>query len=344
MLRMDMARNSELIRQWEILRAIDGARNGIGIAKLAAERGVHTRTIRRDVDALCRAGFPLYDDKVTGTSMWKLGGRPFGRLEDTGLGVMELCALYLGRTMLDTLAGTPLPDEADRAFAKLEHALPVPSRRFLDQLPRVLVAKAGGRKKRDERRLRDVLGRALDATLLRRRADMRYASRSSKRTKEYVVEPQRVVYADGGIYLVAWVPEYGALRTFAAERIETFGLLDDVFEPRALPGQPFADSIGVNSGSPERIVVEFDAGAAAYVREREWHPSQQLADRADGGVVLTLHVCNDQPLLAWILGFGPAARVVEPSCLVRAIFESVNESRRRYQAASGSRKRMLKIS
>ena len=54
-----MARSAEVIRQWEILRSIDRARHGIGIAKLAAERGVHPRTIRRDIDALCRAGFPL---------------------------------------------------------------------------------------------------------------------------------------------------------------------------------------------------------------------------------------------------------------------------------------------
>ncbi|MBA2303992.1 MAG: HTH domain-containing protein, partial [Acidobacteria bacterium] len=154
-----MARNSELVRQWEILRAIDGARNGIAIAKLAAERGVHQRTIRRDVDALGRAGFPLHDEKVNGTSMWKLRCRPFSRLEDTGLGLMELCALYFGRTLLDTLAGTPLLDDAERAFAKVERALPLASRRFLDQLPRVLTAKPDGRKKHDGRRLREILAR-----------------------------------------------------------------------------------------------------------------------------------------------------------------------------------------
>ena len=149
-----MARNNELVRQWEILRAIDGARNGIAIAKLASERGVHQRTIRRDIDALGRAGFPLYDEKVNGTSMWKLRCRPFTRLEETGLGLMELCALYFSRTMMDRLAGAPLQDDAERAFAKLERALPLASRKFLDQLPRALQTKAGGHKKHDERKLR----------------------------------------------------------------------------------------------------------------------------------------------------------------------------------------------
>jgi predicted DNA-binding transcriptional regulator YafY len=100
-----MARNSEVIRQWEILRAVDGARNGIVIGKLASELNVCARTIRRDLNALCRAGFPLYDEKVNGTSMWKLNTRPFHRLEQTGLSVTELCALYFSRTLLDTLAG-----------------------------------------------------------------------------------------------------------------------------------------------------------------------------------------------------------------------------------------------
>ncbi len=110
-----MARNAELVRQWEILRAIDAARNGIGVGKLAAEREVCERTIRRDLDALCRAGFPLRDEKVNGTTMWKLESRPFGRLEQAGMSVTELCALYFSRALLDTLAGTPLAEETERA-------------------------------------------------------------------------------------------------------------------------------------------------------------------------------------------------------------------------------------
>src|ERR671919_442398 len=120
-----MARNSEVIRQWEILREIDGARVGITIAKLAASRGVHQRTIRRDIEALSVAGFPLYDDKVNGSTVWKLRTKPFRALEETGLGVIELCALYFSRTLLTMLAGVPLGEDAERAFVKIERALPV---------------------------------------------------------------------------------------------------------------------------------------------------------------------------------------------------------------------------
>src|SRR6478735_8483583 len=139
-----MARNTELIRQWEILREIDNARTGIPIARLAEKRGVHARTIRRDLDALTRAGFPLFDEKVNGTSMWKMNARPFKGLEQLGLSVMELAALYFGRTMLAASGVTPMADEMTRAFAKLEAALPEPTRRFLDRLPQMIKAKTSG--------------------------------------------------------------------------------------------------------------------------------------------------------------------------------------------------------
>ena len=335
-----MARNTELIRQWEILRAIDGARNGIPVSKLAAERGVCERTIRRDIDALQRSGFAVYDTKVNGTSMWRVNGRPFGRLEEVGLGVTELCALYMSHALLATLTSVALTDEAERAFAKIERTLPLATRRFLDQLPRVLKAKSPGRKKQDPRQADGVLERVLDATLRHRRAEMRYAKPGAA-AKTYILEPQRIAYAHGGMYLIAWVPEYNALRTFATERIETFALLDEQFEPKPLPLEPFEHSLGVNTGTPEKIVVEFSASAAPFVRAREWHPSQRVDDASSGGIVLSLNVCNDYALRAWIRGFGADATVIAPAGLAKEIADDARQTWRNYPQFAG-RLKMLK--
>ena len=339
-----MARHAEVVRQWEILRGIDAARFGISIQKLAAERGAHQRTIRRDIEALSRAGFPLYDEKVNGTAMWKLRAKPFRGFEELGLSLTELCAMYFSRSMLAALCGAPLLNDAERAFLKIEKALPAGCRKFLDSLPRVLQAKGSGRKKGDDRKLREILCRVLDATLRHRCAAMRYASAASRRTRDYVVEPQRIAYADGGMYLIAWVPEYGELRTFAAERIATFAVLDSTFRPRPLPKEPFPNSLGVHSGISERVVIEFEPDVAPYVRERDWHPSQLLEERGDGGVVLRIEVCHDRPLLAWVLGFGPSARVVEPVSLQQAVFDAASEMQRRYhRVRSTDRPEMLSM-
>jgi predicted DNA-binding transcriptional regulator YafY len=325
-----MARNAEIVRQWEILRDIDSARTGIPIARLAALRHVHPRTIRRDLEALGRAGFPLFDEKVNGTSMWKLRAKPFRGLEETGLSILEMCALYFSRSLLQTLGGAPFEEEMNRAFAKLERALPAASRRFLDQLPLLIKAKSSGRKKHDDRKSREVLTRVLDASLSHRRVDMRYHSASSQRTKDYVIEPLRVSCADGGIYVTAWVPEYGELRTFALERILTLGVSDDRFEPRALPPEPFANSLGVFSGSPELVEIEFDLRCADYVREREWHPSQEIVEGESGNIVLRLHLSDDRSLRAWILSFGASARVLAPARLAKEIGEEFQAASARY--------------
>lgn len=86
----------------------------------------------------------------------------------------------------------------------------------------------------------------------------------------------------------------------------------------------------MNTGTPEKIVIEFDPRVAPFVREREWHRSQEIRDRKDGGLILTLHVCDDHALHAWILGFGPDARVVSPSSLVEEIIDAVDVLRRQY--------------
>jgi predicted DNA-binding transcriptional regulator YafY len=325
-----MARNAELIRQWEILREIDGARTGVAVPKLAALRHVHPRTIRRDIEALCTAGFPLYDEKINGTSMWKLRAKPFRALEETGLSVTELCALYFSRSMIVALTGAPFMDDVERAIMKIERALPPMCRKYLDAVGGLVKAKSTGRKKQNEKKLREITARLTDASLTHCRIQMRYRSASSRRTKEYVVEPLRLAYAEGGMYLTAYVPAYEEVRTFALERIETLGVLDEHFEPRPLPSQPFANSLGVNTGSPELIEIEFDADAAPYVSEREWHRSQEIIRRPDGSIVLRLCVCNDKPLRAWILGFGAAARVVMPAMLAADIATELERARQRY--------------
>jgi len=325
-----MARNSELVRQWEILRDVDAARTGIGVAKLANMRGVHSRTIRRDLDALVRAGFPLFDDKVTGTAMWKLRAKPFRGLEQLGLGVTELCALYFGRTILASSGVMPMADEMDRAFDKIETALPDGAKRFLDRLPMMIKAKTTGRRRQDVKKTRDIVTRITDASLANRRVEMLYHSTSSRCTKRYIVEPMRLTAADGGMYLSAWVPDYEELRHFAVERIKTLGVLDEHFEPRTLPPEPFANSIGAFAGRPELIEIEFDAASALYVASREWHVSQQIDVRGDGSILLKMLVSNDRPLRTWILGFGGAARVVTPKSLAREIFDEIQAAQENY--------------
>src|SRR5437773_7010981 len=324
-----MPRNAEVIRQWTILREIENARGaGVTIDDLATRCAVTTRTIRRDLQALEESGFPRCADRThdDGKARWRVNGQAFKGLS-TGLTVSELCALYFRRTLLESLSGTPFRDEVESAFEKLASALTPHMRQFLDQLPRVSATKADPARRHGNPRQQQFIARALEATLHLRQANLTYHSKSSDRTKTYLVHPYRLAYAQGGLYLLAYVPEYSQVRTFAVERIHNASLLEERFTPiEELPDDAFPHSLGVHSGPPEHVEIEFQPGAAEYVRAREWHSSQRLRETERGGVLMSLDVCLDRALNSWILSFGPFARVLSPDRLARAIAEQIEEA------------------
>lgn len=324
-----MPRNAEVIRQWSILRELEASRR-VTIDELAEQTGVTTRTIRRDLEALQTAGFPLFDDVIDGKRYWTLEQKAFRRLDDTGFTLAELSALYFSRTLVECLAATPFQRDVSSAFDKLAAVLTPGMRQFLDRLPLVFQAKGAPARGLDDRAEREHITKLLDATLHNRRATMRYFSLSSQREKDYLIEPYRLIYSQGGLYLMAFVPEYRAFRTFAVERIRGISLQEERFTPTELPEETFAHSLGINQGTPERIEISFDRQIAPYIRERRWHPSQRITDAPDGGIVVTLDVTNDWTLRSWILSFGPLAKVLAPAPLAAHIQDEVARAAARY--------------
>jgi len=326
-----MPRGAEVVRQWNLLQAIDAARTGVTVADLARTLHVTKRTVWRDLAALQEAGFPLYDEKDQGTTRWRMNREGFKPLVERGLTLTQLCALYFSRSLVEALAGTPFHDELKGVFDQLEASLPTKMRAFLDRLPGVLKAKPGPAKRHDEARQQEVIARLLDATLHRRRVAMRYHSLSSQRTKDYTVDPYRIAYADGGLYLFAHVPEYGQVRTFAVERVRQLTVLEESFEgPKEMEAEAFPHSLGANTGEPVRVEVEFAARVAPYVKERRWHASQKIKPQPDGSLRMSLRVCDDWALRSWILGFGPFVRVLSPSALAEEILDELEEARTLY--------------
>jgi len=323
-------RNQEVIRQWKVLHALESSRHGATIDALAKDLEVTTRTIRRDLAALQEAGFPLFDERDDeGRAHWRLDGHVLKGLE-TGFTLAELCALYLSRNMLEAVAGTPFSRDLTLAFKRLQRMLSPRMRQFLDRLPQVLAAKPGPRARGAESSA-DVVARLLEATLHYRVAHMKYHSVSSARVKDYVIHPYRLAFAQGGLYLLAYVPEYKDVRTFAIDRVASVSLDKQTFTPtRNIPDDVFGNSLGVNTGPPSHVEIAFDKRVAPYVRARVWHPSQALRDAADGGIVLSLNVCNDPALRSWILGWGGSARVLAPAALAADIRADLTRASAQY--------------
>jgi len=330
-------RNQEVIRQWKVLHALETARNGVAIDAMADELGVTTRTIRRDLAALQEAGFPLYDEKdAEGRVRWRLEGQVLKGLE-TGFTLAELCALYLSRNLLESVAGAPFRRDLGMAFARIEKMLSPRMRQFLDAMPDVLAAKPNPAPTDADEAQQDVMARLLEGTLHHRAATMRYHSVSSGREKDYLIHPHRIAFAQGELYLLAFVPEYDDIRTFAVSRIESVSLEKQTFTPRKdLAEDVFGNSLGVYSGPTAPVEIEFEARIAPYVRARVWHPSQEVKEEDGGRVRLSMRVCHDWALRSWILGWGPLARVVSPASLANEIQSDLQSASRRYAAGEAT--------
>jgi predicted DNA-binding transcriptional regulator YafY len=67
-------RNQQIIRQWQVLRLLEeGPRSLLELAGAVGDSGVVTRTIRRDLEALEAAMFPIYNGKdEDGITRWRL--------------------------------------------------------------------------------------------------------------------------------------------------------------------------------------------------------------------------------------------------------------------------------
>src|SRR5829696_5088251 len=309
-----MERHTEIVRQWRILLALEGRARGLTLAAAqeVAGEGVSDRTIRRDFEALTQAGFPIETSKRDGKTTFSLNRDVFGGVAAAGFSLSELCALHLSRTVLTAVAGGPFRESLASAFEKLYDALPPSMWKFIESLPEALGAKEHASRPRGAASAK-AIETLMSAILGRRRVRMRYHSFSSQQIKDYIVEPYRLAYAQGGLYLQAFVPDYREMRTFAVQRIEQAVALEESFNPvEGSEAEVFPDSLGAFSGTPEIVVIEFTAAEAPYVRERQFHASQIIDDLPGGKIRLTMNVVTDWELQAWVMGFGPAAKVMQP--------------------------------
>ncbi|MFI5183900.1 MAG: helix-turn-helix transcriptional regulator [Vicinamibacteria bacterium] len=323
-------RNAEVIRQWKILKRIEAGRY-TSTADLAAEHDVTERTIRRDIEALQEAGFPLYDERADGRKLWRLVDGYKQRLTQT-FTLAELAALYFGKNLLSFLGGAPFAQDLESAFVKIREALPAKSLPYLARIQDLFSARPDPWK--DYSKKQDVITALIDATLHQRQIRIAYFSFNSKKTKSYTLDPYRVVYYHGGLYLYARAHEYGEVRTFAVERIEGIDVLEAAFEmPADFNVSEYArGAFGIAGGKPETVEIVFAHEMAGYIRERVWHESQSIEDGPDGSVILKMSVAPGWELQSWIKGFLPHVRVLSPASLSEDIARDLEKARADFES------------
>ncbi len=131
------------------------------------------------------------------------------------------------------------------------------------------------------------------------------------RLHPYAIEPSAHTRA---LYVIGWDEEREARRTFKVERIQSVALTAETFPS---PGESVAremldawDVIG--DDTPVEVVIRFDPSVTQRVHETRWHSSQVEELEDDGSLLWRARVSGVLEIRSWILGWGPAAEVLEP--------------------------------
>jgi predicted DNA-binding transcriptional regulator YafY len=327
-----MQSSTPVQRQWQILIALMSRRQGLTIKELADEVGVNTRTILRDLNTLRGAGFPL-EERVSdyGRKHWKVveGGAKV----PIHFTWSEAVALYLGRRLLDPLAGTHFWQSAHTAFAKIRAMLGESALNQLEKVSKAFLQTMPSQSDYGDKA--ELIDRLLMATEDHKITWVQYRSERATEPVSLEVYPYGIVYHKGALYLVAFSRDHDGLRHFKIDRVSEVDVQNLQFtpDPDFSLEKHLAHSFGIftGDGPPQKVRVRFTAPVVRILHEKRFHPSQQLAVQSDGSVIAEYQLASFEEFTSWVLSFGPQAEVLEPETLRQTILADLEAARNKYR-------------
>lgn len=304
------SKRDRLARMTRILALLNAHSDGMKPAEIARRVDSSVRTVYRDLRSI---------EGELNMPLWSEGGR-WGVDADAFLPPLKLTrseamAVVLSARLMVRYADKYDPDLAS-AFEKLAAVLPAALRSHVDRTLDDL-----SRRSTDETFNRHV--RLLTQAWAERRvvsleyAPAPYAPEAAPRVarvRPYLIEPSLQTHA---LYLIGWDETRDGMRTFKIERIRDVALTPDGFDP------PDAEIDGmferawdiIADQEPVDVVLRFAAKVASRVREARWHPSETVAEEADGSLTWRATVAGPIEIRLWILSWGDDVEVLEPAAL-----------------------------
>lgn len=277
---------------------------------LAADLEVSTRTIMRDLDFMRdRLELPIEFHAPRNGFQYTREVKSFPTLK---ISEGELFALMLAEKALEQYRGTPFEKPLLTVFEKITQSLPESISFNVGEWEGTVSFRTSAEPIIDVKTF-DALAKAITRG---EQLVLHYRKPGLTRIEQRKVDPYHLANINGEWFLFAFDHLRKAIRTFVPARIQKIEKSGERFEkdPKFSIEKELRDSFGVFSGrGNHRVVVQFNELVADYIREKKWHPSQQLAELPDGGVQLTMTLSTLAEVQRWILSWGGNARVVEPA-------------------------------
>ena len=307
------------------------SRGCVSFAALQDELDVSPATLKRDLQYLRgRMSAPITYDALANGYRFDAPAKD-GAAKDAGDATRhELPGLWFSEneihallTMHQLLAG--LDDDGVLArhlqplMERLQGMLGADAAAARDLMRRVKVI--GTARRRVPSRFFELLGGAL---LRHRRVWLRYFKRTDRSTSEREVSPQRLVNYRNTWYLDAWCHASEGLRRFALDAVTEARVLDTKARSVALRDLEAAldAGYGIYGGAGAKVkwaTLVFNADAAQWVANEEWHAQQKSRWLADGRYELQVPYSDPTELVMDILRHGDSVVVTGDKALAALI-------------------------
>jgi predicted DNA-binding transcriptional regulator YafY len=318
-----LARNEQLIRQHKILQVLERLRYGATLEELrnsiVEELGLtslHTRSIRRDIEALQAAGMPIGDEETPRGRVWKLNRADKG-LHKIPITASELIALSMGRDLMLPLVGTQFWIGIESFWNKVGEQLPESVWEHYERYRRTLYVLGLPTKSYEKHQgMLKTINRAIQEHRLLE-IDYQVPGRPvSKRT----LEPYGVALFQSSIYVVSTEQsrdgaDSDRLKHWKLDRFNAAKALDSWFKPNPQIDLQthLGNSVGIFSGAePQQYVIRLSEQAARWVQEDPWHAKQEITPEQGGSVLLSVMAYHDTEIIQRVMRLGAEAEIVSP--------------------------------
>lgn len=317
---------------WLVHRLVSNPR-GVRLDSAAIELGVGERTMRK-YKSFLQNDYQPFQSKDGRSMLEEVGEPPFRYLRLVNLRTttahgqdgVELAArtafVHLALQMFSFVQNTPVGSAVQDLIDDFSLRLDDPnfSRGMVRNFSRVIYHVPDAPKSYDEHAL--VIQDLLRALLFGRRIRVNYRSARSSAVRVLLLEPLTLVTHRSALYLFARTAGTKEVRTYAVDRVQQLTIESEgaiTYPPPSeyTPQKHVEGSFGIfRAPNPRRTLVHLRfvdlPWLKAWLRERQWHRTQQFTELPDGRLEMRFFVSAMDEVWPWIRSFGADCEVLAP--------------------------------
>ncbi|WP_338215220.1 helix-turn-helix transcriptional regulator [Lacticaseibacillus salsurivasis] len=286
-------------------------RDRVTAPELAAKFEVSKRTINRDIDALTRAGVPLYTTRGTGGGISVVSGY---RIDRTLLTSKDMKSILAGLRSLDSVSGS-------HYYEILMEKLQTGANSVVNGRDYMLIDLSSWY----HAHLTPKLTMIEEAIEKNRLLTFAYVSQTNEGMR--TVEPYFVVFRWSNWYVWGWSLKDDEFRLYKVNRMSALHVDATRFDPRTVPMpemKPIAHGLDA---------IHFTALFDPSVKWRilDEFSADQLQPEANGKLRLTGAYSDSQSLVQWLLSFGDKVELLQPVAARKLLQATIQNMLQTYQ-------------